>query len=293
MKKSNRGRRYGRSIALFIVLIGIGILTYPFFQILKNDIVLDSEIKSFQTSVDSITDEQKAEMEQMAESYNQNLIEGAEGVIDPFANGDFDTPVPVPEVGGDGIFGYISIPKINETMPLYLGASWGNLALGAAQVDGTSLPVGGMGTRSVIAGHRGYYNRFMFMYVDRLEPGDEINLYIGDRKLTYHVENLEEIYPSENDKLAPVPDKDMVTLLTCTPYPTNRMRLLVNAVRFEDTSYAGSISEDIRISTQNIESDRNTEVKRMLIKSVAVIGSIVWIIVFAVFIKFTLREFRS
>lgn len=93
------------------------------------------------------------------------------------------------------------------------------------------MPVGGEGTRCVIAGHRGYYSRPMFRYVDVMTGGDKIYLYTPQGSLVYEVKDIEEIYPSQTDSLLPREGKDTLTLLTCTPFPTNRMRLLINAER--------------------------------------------------------------
>ena len=129
-------------------------------------------------------------------------------------------------------FAYLSIPKLDKYLPLYLDATLEHISKGVAQVAGTAIPVGGKGTRSAIAGHRGWWGDTMFLYVDELESGDYIYIERANETMRYVVSDKEIIGPYDWAKLAPRGDLDMITLLTCSPFlPPRPDRLLVNAVR--------------------------------------------------------------
>lgn len=142
----------------------------------------------------------------------------------------------------DRLFGYIEIPSMDVTLPLYLGASKKNMAEGAAVLGGTSLPVGGENTNSVIAGHRGYGGAPFFRDIEVLKEGDPI--YITNRwaTLCYRVESIEILKPSDSEKVKIRPGKDMVTLITCHPYRSHgKMRYAVYCARDRsDTASEGT-----------------------------------------------------
>jgi len=137
-------------------------------------------------------------------------------------------------IAEDDVFAFIEIPKIGEKLPIYLGATPTNLAKGVAQVTESSLPTGGSGTHSVIAGHRGYYGATFFRYIDQVETGDLFYIHVLDKVLTYKVTGQATIEPDDTSSLGIVEGEDLVTLLTCTPYPTNRYRLLIYGSRVYD-----------------------------------------------------------
>ena len=139
---------------------------------------------------------------------------------------------------GTGIMGYLSIPKIDQQIPIYHGVSQGVLQIAAGHMDGTSLPVGGMGTHSVIAAHRGLPSARLFTDLDRLEPGDTFYLHILNQVLAYRVDQIlpmvaKDDYAALNEALKIIPGEDHVTLFTCTPYGINSHRLLVRGLRTE------------------------------------------------------------
>ena len=142
---------------------------------------------------------------------------------------------------GTGIMGYLSIPKIDQQIPIYHGVSQGVLQIAAGHMDGTSLPVGGRGTHCVIAAHRGLPSARLFTDLDRLEPGDTFYLHILNQVLAYRVDQIlpmvaKDDYAALNEALKIIPGEDHVTLFTCTPYGINSHRLLVRGLR---TKYRG------------------------------------------------------
>ena len=132
---------------------------------------------------------------------------------------------------GDGVMGAIRIPKISVNLPVYHGTSELTLASGAGHLYGSSLPVGGKSTHSVITGHRGLVEAAMFTRLDEMRVGDYFYLDVMGRTLGYKVDRITEINPDDTSKLKIVSGEDRVTLMTCTPYGVNTHRLLVSALR--------------------------------------------------------------
>lgn len=132
---------------------------------------------------------------------------------------------------GDGMMGYVQIPKINIKIPIYHTTEEQVLEIGAGHLEGSSLPVGGVGSHAVISAHRGLPSASLFTDLDRLEEGDCFLLYILDDILCYQVDQISVVEPEDTRQLAAVEGQDLVTLLTCTPYGVNSHRLLVRGVR--------------------------------------------------------------
>ncbi len=134
---------------------------------------------------------------------------------------------------GDGVMGYLSIPKIDVYLPIYHGTGTEELQKGIGHLYGTSLPVGGEGSHTVLAGHRGLPSAALLTDLDLLEEGDYFYLYILDDILAYQVTSIEVVEPSETDSLATQAGEDLATIVTCTPYGVNTHRLLVHGTRVE------------------------------------------------------------
>lgn len=226
MKKNTTRYRVG----LLIILLGLGFVLYPLTSIVLNHRMAAQRMESFQERENAIPHEEIARRKEVAHAYNDSLDGNADGAVDPFDVKNYATVNPLDYEDGE-VFGYLIVPKTDEMLPIYLGASEYHLSLGTGHVDGTDLPVGGIGTRSVIAGHRGFTTRAMFRNLEKMEPGDRFTVHALGDILEYEVYDTEVIQPSEYQKLAAVPGQDTLTLLTCTPYMVNTERLLVNAKR--------------------------------------------------------------
>lgn len=137
------------------------------------------------------------------------------------------------DVTGTGIMGYITIPKIRIELPIYHGTSSEVLNVAVGHLQGSSLPVGGNSTHSVISAHRGLPSAKLFSDLDQLSIGDTFKITVLNEILTYSVDKVTVVSPDETDALQIVPDKDYVTLVTCTPYGINTHRLLVRGIRIE------------------------------------------------------------
>lgn len=179
------------------------------------------------------TDQDLAMRAQRAKDYNKNL-NGNNESVDPFQAEDYKAKYKISD-DPDAVFGYISIPSIDVTQPIYLGASFDHLLFGFAHVDGTALPIGEKGTRSVIAGHRGgYYGRLDLYNAHNIKKGDILKIDLGTDVLKYKMVDREIIDPSDWEKLKPFNDKDMLTLITCDPFPAYYNRMLINFERVYD-----------------------------------------------------------
>lgn len=132
---------------------------------------------------------------------------------------------------GNGIMGYLDIPRIEQRINVYHGTSSAVLERGVGHLQGTSLPIGGEGTHCVLVGHRGLAAAKLFTDLDQMAPGDSVYLRVLDETLAYEVEQVQVVLPTEIDSLAIVPGRDLLTLVTCTPYAVNTHRLLVTCHR--------------------------------------------------------------
>lgn len=227
---------------VFIFILGVGILSYPTvsnYIAIKNQIQI---ISNYQNKVSKSNEKDiKAEWE-AAEKYNASLSGAVIG--DPFVPGSGrvipDNYEEILDV--DGIMGYIKIPKIKVDLPIYHGCKEESLQKGVGHLEDTALPIGGKGNHCVLSGHRGLPAAELFTDLDKLEKGDQFYLYILDKILTYEVDQIKVISPDEVQDLRTIPDRDLVTLITCTPYGVNSHRLLVRGTRVADVEQAENTS---------------------------------------------------
>ena len=134
---------------------------------------------------------------------------------------------------GDGIMGYLSIPKINIKLAIYHGTADDVLQTGVGHLNGTKLPIGGESTHCVVAAHRGLPSAKLFTDIDQLRNGDKFYIHVLDQVLAYEVDQILVVEPEDTDALAVEEGEDLVTLLTCTPYGVNTQRLLVRGHRVD------------------------------------------------------------
>lgn len=241
--------RSSRKFGYVILFVGIGLLTFCLsnlsYKIFSQDKKMDDFLRS--------QGEMSTELSERIEKYNSNVNVDETGLVDPFNSEDIeleDSKV----IDENGIFGYLEIPKINFKKPIYLGASYNHLAKGVGQLDGTSIPVGGKGRRSVLAGHRGWYGDIMLLKVGQLYSNDVVYVHHHGKTLTYKVVGREYISPSDWDRLKPVEGKDMLTILSCDPmYPPFTRRILINCVRVDETT--------ADTSTDNVNANKNSSGK--------------------------------
>lgn len=223
-----------KAVALAFLLLGSFVFSFPYFTRYFYQQKAEQINLTFVQRMEEMPDEQQTLLYEKMLAYNRNLYEtGQSDLVDAFSYEDasFD----LKEFGfEEEMIGYISIPKLNLALPIYLGASKTNLRQGATHLSQTSLPIGGTNSNAVIAAHRAMSTADMFRYINLLEPGDEIIITNFKETLTYTVTASAIIQPDEIERILIQPDKDMVTLISCHPYGSDVARYVVYAERSED-----------------------------------------------------------
>ena len=218
-------------ILILIFLVGLSVMLYPTVSDYVNQKNQSRAVASYSEEVENLSDVDYQAYFDAADDYNRRLAETPDAFYRPEeVSGYTDTL----DVSGTGIMGYITISKIGVELPIYHGTSDGVLQVAAGHLEGSSLPVGGAGTHAVISAHRGLPSAKLFTNLDELEAGDTFTITVLDRVLTYEVDQISIVLPTETDLLQPVEGKDYVTLMTCTPYGINTHRLLVRGKRIEN-----------------------------------------------------------
>lgn len=222
-------------IILFILLllIGLGVLLYPTISNLWNERLHQKMIGSYEEEVAELPDEKKNELLEEAREYNkqhtQNVIMDAFGDENDYVlTHPYDTLLAVDD---SGMMCYLEIPRIGEKMVVFHGISAKVLEKGVGHIEGTSLPVGGESTHSVMSAHRGLPSAKLFTDLDTMVVGDQFYIHVLDEHLAYEVDEINVVLPEEVSLLDIVPGKDLCTLVTCTPYGVNTHRLLVRGHR--------------------------------------------------------------
>ncbi|PLT87457.1 hypothetical protein CDL20_06795 [Mediterraneibacter gnavus] len=214
-----------------ILLLGAGLIAYPSFSDFVNQQFAYKVITEYEEAVGQSDQAQMQEEIKQAQIYNQSLA-GLDPA-DPFTGENLtenENDAAKISMCEDGkMLGYIQIDKIDVYCPIYYGTSEEVLNKGIGVVEHSSLPVGGSGTHSVLAGHSGLPSRKLFTDIDQLEMGDLIFIHVLDQNFAYRVNQSKIVLPTETDDLKIQKDKDEITLLTCTPYGINTHRLLVRA----------------------------------------------------------------
>lgn len=212
-------------IPLIGIFVGVMIILLPFILDIINKGKSEAKITSMTARYDNYLENSEEIEKQLdqARLYNRALAgEKLEEILTYEDQLSFD---------GDGIMGWIKIPKGNIKMLIYHGTSDEVLAIGAGHLQGTSLPVGGPSTHCVITAHSGMKNMKAFDNLRKLVVGDSFTITVFGKPLRYQVESIETVLPYEIESLSIVEGEDRVTLVTCTPYGINDHRLLVHAVR--------------------------------------------------------------
>lgn len=251
-------------IGYLFILLGIFMPLLAFTSMSYREIVADKKYAAFKEKDESLTDDLK--------KYNEDVTKGDANIIDPFSNEDYKGYYDIKGIDKEEVFAYLIIPKLDMKKPIYLDATYKHLDLGVAQVEGTSLPLGGKSTRSVIAGHRGWWGDLMFYNVEKLEAGDDIFIDGRSGILKYKVTGQEIIDPSDWEKVLPIEGRDMVTLLTCHPKrPPRPKRLLINAER---------VVEKKAEPVEKVSEERQVSYLKYGIYGVTLVGWLAFILVF-------------
>lgn len=218
-------------IVNIIILVGVLVVTYPFVSQMYYRYVSSQNIHNFDSDVKNIEPEEVKRRIALASGYNDSLH--SSNFSDPYKKENLEKGrmeyARMLEVHEK--IGHISIPKINEDLPIYAGTSESVLQKGVGHMEGTSLPIGGKGTHSVLTAHSGIPNNRLFTDLNKVKKGDKFFITNIKQTLAYKVDNIRVVEPSNFSELVITEGKDYVTLLTCTPYMINTHRLLVRGHR--------------------------------------------------------------
>lgn len=231
-------RRVALAASVLLLLVGIGIIMYPVVQQWLYDRQAEEAIDAFDALSEGLRDgEDELDLSALRaamEAYNREIYEtGQEGFRDAWS---YQVPsFDLTEWGlPDNMVAYLRIPAMGVTLPVYLGANEENMAIGAAHLSQTSLPIGGENVNTVIAAHRGVWSGLaMFRDIERISIGDEIYITNFWETLTYRVVETKVILPTDTDEVLIQEGRDMVTLITCHPYGNNTHRYVVYCERVE------------------------------------------------------------
>ncbi len=235
-RRKKRGSRLINAVLVLIFLAGIGLLAYPTFSDWWNDLHQSRAIAGYVEKVSDMSDEKNR-------AYNKKLL-AKSGDRFALTYEEKEAYNKVLDVTGTGIMGYVNIPKIAVSLPIYHGTDPAVLEIAVGHIEGSSLPVGGKGTHCVISGHRGLPSAKLFTDIDQLKEGDTFQLQVLNRTLTYEVDQIRIVLPDQLEDLAIDPDKDYCTLVTCTPYGVNTHRLLVRGHRIKEEQTDFVVSAD-------------------------------------------------
>ena len=219
-------------IFILIFLVGLSVMLYPSVSDAVNRKHQSRAVASYAEEVEQLSDADYQTYFDAADAYNRQLNTTPNAFYKPDLVSGYAQTL---DISGTGIMGYITIPKISVELPIYHGTDEGVLQVAAGHLEGSSLPVGGAGTHAVISAHRGLPSAKLFTNLDELEVGDRFTITVLNRVLTYEVDQISIVLPTEIDQLLPTEGMDYVTLMTCTPYGINTHRLLVRGKRVETT----------------------------------------------------------
>ena len=235
---------------LFLVfLAGLSLLLYPTVSDYWNSFTQSRAIASYAEEVANIDEEKYMEIWDAAAKYNTSLLDRHNSyLLSEEQKNEYEELL---NLAGNGVMGYVEIPSIGCSLPIYHGTAESVLQIAVGHLEWTSLPVGGLSTHCVISGHRGLPSAKLFTDLDELAEGDIFMLRVLNEILTYEVDKISIVEPDETEKLLIEADKDYCTMVTCTPYGINTHRLLVRGHRIANIEE----SKVIRVTADAIQID--------------------------------------
>ena len=221
-------------LAVIAFLLALGMTLYPVISNYVNQKYASEIHTAYQEVMEQADNQEIQKAKENAAAYNRTITPGAaqadaysqEGLL--AASEDYDSQL---NVAGNGIMGYIEIPKISVNLPIYHSTENDSLERGIGHLLGSSLPIGGESTHSILSGHSGMASQKMFTDLEQLTLGDIFYLHVLDETLAYQVVDVNTVLPYDTSLLGIVPGEDLCTLVTCTPYGINTHRLLVQGSR--------------------------------------------------------------
>lgn len=239
-KKSKKKDKFTSLLLIVILIAGLSLMLYPKFADYWNSLHQSRAIAAYSDAVATIDNSKNEEMIRAAREFNaairsrKNIYEMDEEELSRYEN--------VLDITGTGIMGYVEIPSIKVSLPIYHGTSDGVLQIAVGHLEWTGLPVGGQGNHAVLSGHRGLPSAKLFTDLDRLVEGDTFLVKVLNEIFTYEVDQMLIVDPGDVSALSPVEGADLCTLVTCTPYGINTHRLLVRGHRVANSEEARTLT---------------------------------------------------
>lgn len=269
-----------KGLMVFLLFgMAIALTMYPFISNWLFENKTDSVADAVEQAAQELDNSEQQAALQAAREYNQVLADGHVTLTDPFeedkSQQDLAEYESLLNLTNDGVMGTVEIPAIDVSLPIYHGTSESVLEKGVGHLHGTSLPVGGESTHTVLTGHTGLSKAKLFTDLTEMEEGDIFFLHVMGENLAYEVDQIKVVLPSELDDLKIVPGEDYCTLVTCTPYGVNSHRLLVRGVR---TDYQEAVENPETFEDKEVTSKWMEEYKKAVIISISCFVAILSVI---------------
>ena len=226
-------------VLIFVLMAGLSLLLYPTVSDFWNSLHQSRAIAGYDEAVASLDQESYEEYWNQAVAYNERLWHKSSRYY--LTDEEQEEYRSMLNISGNGIMGYIQIPSINVSLPIYHGTDESILQVAVGHIEASSLPVGGESTHCVMSGHRGLPSARLFTDLDQLVEGDIFMLQVLNETLTYQVDQIRIVLPEEIEELDMIRGKDYCTLVTCTPYGINTHRMLVRGIRIDNLEEAAVI----------------------------------------------------
>lgn len=266
-------------IEISFILMGIILIAYPIISVCISSYNQTIAISNYQETIDKLSEKEKEDELEKARKYNEEMGEIVSVDISLSTSTEDDEYVSYFNVLNIGeAMAYISIPKIDAYLPIYHGLSEEVLQSGVGHLETTALPVGGLGTHCVLAGHTGLVRTKIFDDINKLEEKDKFYIYILGETLTYEVDKIDVVLPENTDTIVVEKDKDYITLVTCTPYMINTHRLLVRGVRVQNEEIELENIEN-KTDIKNINENRRNNI---------VISIIIFVVITIILMRYIL-----
>ena len=245
--REKKGPSLTTIILVVILLAGVAILLYPSVSDWWNSMHATRAIAGYVTAVQDLSADEREQILEAAKAYNESLPNGGDFEL---TEEEYEQYKSILDITGTGIMGYVQISAIGVNLPIYHTVEESVLQIAVGHIPGSSLPVGGKRTHSVLSGHRGLPSAKLFSDLDQMSEGDTFTVNVMDETITYMVDQIRIVLPEEVSDLAIQEDRDYCTLVTCTPYGINTHRMLVRGRRIDNI--AGEVvvaAEAVRIPT--------------------------------------------
>lgn len=267
--------RYKKCMAVIIMMVGVGLMGYPWISNWLYDHSVDSTVSVYQEKIDGAGSERLPALWKEAQDYNSSLSHASVALTDPFVETQERAEdlayAEVLDVDGKGLMCFVDIPKIDVYLPVFHGTSPDVLEKGVGHLEGSSLPVGGSGTHAVLSAHTGINSSKLFSDLTEMEEGDLFFIHVLDQTLAYRVNSISVIEPEDTSLLKIETGRDLVSLITCTPYGVNSHRLVVTG---EHTEYSEDLREEAEKEEPSEDSQWMRAYKKAILLGMGIVGGL-------------------